>query len=62
MRRAGTPTRTARTAPAAPGGGQAEEEIGVGLLDQVAGQDAADAGEGELAQAHVARPAGEHHQ
>ncbi len=44
------------------GGGQAEEEVDVGLLNEVAGQHAADAGEGELAQAHVARPAGEDHQ
>ena len=41
------------------GRGQAQEEVRVRLLDQVTGQHSSDAGEGELAQAHVARPARE---
>ncbi len=44
------------------GGGQAEEQVRVRLLYEVARQHAADAREGELAQAHVAGPPGQHHE
>ncbi len=44
------------------GGGQTDEEVDVVFGDQVPGHHATDAGEGELAQADVARPAGEHDQ
>ena len=58
MRSAGSPTTRAATAPAAPAASRAKNRSTL-VLDEVAGDDRADADEGELAEADVAAPAGE---
>ncbi len=60
MRSAGIPTTTARTAPAAPAAARLRNRSTLAFSIRSPASTPPDAGEGELAQAHVARPARQH--
>ena len=62
MRSAGSPTTSAVSAPAAPAPRMHRKKSRSVFSEQVAGEQAADTGDGELAEADVAAPAGEQHQ
>ena len=62
MRRAGRPTSSDTTAPARPAATSTRNMSVLWADEQVAGHQGADADDGELAEADVPAPAGEHHQ